>query len=121
MKFKVDENLPSEFASILREAAFKADTVNDEHLAGADDAIVSERSRTEGRVLLTLDLDFANIRSYPPGDYSGIVVFRSKAQDRINPISLLRRLIPVLLERSPDRQRWIVEHDRVRYRRGDLN
>jgi predicted nuclease of predicted toxin-antitoxin system len=121
MKFKVDENLPSEFASILREAAFDADTVNDERLGGADDSIVSQRSRAEDRVLLTLDLDFANIQAYPPGDYPGIVVFRSKVQDKVTLISLLRRLIPVLIERSPARQLWIVEHDRIRYHRGDLD
>lgn len=119
MKFKVDENLPSEFASILRDAAFEADTVDDERLGGSDDSVVSERGRAEGRVLVTLDLDFANIRSYPPGDYPGIVVLRSKAQDKGTLISLLRRLIPVMRERSPDRQLWIVEHDRIRYHSGD--
>ena len=30
MKFKIDENLPREYASILRDAGFSADTVADE-------------------------------------------------------------------------------------------
>ena len=33
MKFKVDENIPTEYASILREAGFEADTVSDEKLS----------------------------------------------------------------------------------------
>jgi len=35
LKFKVDENLPTEYASILRGAGFDADTVSDEKLSGA--------------------------------------------------------------------------------------
>lgn len=88
MKFKIDENLPGEFAVLLRGAAFEADTIYDERLAGADDSIVSERCRAEGRVLITLDLDFADIRSYAPADYPGIVVLRSRSQDKSTLIAL---------------------------------
>jgi predicted nuclease of predicted toxin-antitoxin system len=59
LKFKVDENLPTEYASILRGAGFEADTVSDEKLSGASDSKLSERCCTEDRVLMTLDLDFA--------------------------------------------------------------
>ena len=66
MKFKVDENLPTEYASILRGAGFETDTVSDEKLSGASDVVLSERCRVEDRVLMTLDLDFANVQAYPP-------------------------------------------------------
>ena len=118
MKFKIDENLPSESAWILREAGFEADTVGDENLSGSGDLIVSERCRAEGRVLITLDLDFANVRAYPPGAHSGIIVLRSKTQGKPTMIALLRRLIPVLTQRSPEGQLWIIEHHRIRYRDG---
>jgi len=36
--------------------------------------------RREGRVLITLDLDFSNILSYPPSDFAGIVVLRLVAR-----------------------------------------
>jgi predicted nuclease of predicted toxin-antitoxin system len=74
LKFKVDENLPTEYAPILREAGFEADTVSDEKLSGAGDSVLSERCCTED---LTLDLDFANVQAYPPKSHPGIVVFRS--------------------------------------------
>jgi predicted nuclease of predicted toxin-antitoxin system len=61
LKFKVDENLPTECSSILRGAVFEADTVSDEKLSVASDSVFSERCRTEDRVLMMLDLDFANI------------------------------------------------------------
>jgi hypothetical protein len=41
LKFKVDENLPTEYASILRGAGFEADTVSDEKLSGASDSVLS--------------------------------------------------------------------------------
>jgi hypothetical protein len=66
--------------------------------------------------LVTLDLGFSDIRTYPPKEYSGVVVLRSKGQDKITLVSMLRRLIPLLRERSPERQLWIVELDRIRFR-----
>ena len=66
MKFKVDESLPTEYTTILRGAGFEADTVSDENLSGASDSVLSERCCTEDRVLMTLDLDFANLQAYPP-------------------------------------------------------
>jgi predicted nuclease of predicted toxin-antitoxin system len=116
LRFKIDQNLPSEYAALLRQAGFEADTVDDEGLSGADDLVISERGRAAGRALVTLDLAFSDIRSYPPKEYSGILVLRCKAQDKATLVSMLRRLILVLRERSPDRQLWIVEPDRIRYR-----
>ena len=116
MKFKVDENLPTEYAPILREAGFEADTVSDEKLSGAGDSVLSERCRAEDRVLMTLDLDFANVQAYPPKSHPGIVVFRSKFQVKPTLVALLKRLVPALLQSSPKHQLWIVEPDRIRYR-----
>ncbi len=69
MKFKVDENLPVEAADLLRADGHEADTVQEEGLAGAEDEALSERIRLEGRAIITLDLDFSDIRAYPPQDY----------------------------------------------------
>ena len=116
MRFKIDQNLPAECSALLRQAGFEAETVDDEGLGGADDLVISERARTDGVALMTLDLDFSDIRSYPPQQYSGIIVIRSRAQDKITLVSMLRRLILVLRERSPERQLWIVQPDRIRFR-----
>jgi predicted nuclease of predicted toxin-antitoxin system len=71
VKFKIYENLPAEAAEILKSAGFDAHTVADEDLAGAHDETVAGASRSEDRILVTLDLDFANIRAYPPGEHAG--------------------------------------------------
>jgi predicted nuclease of predicted toxin-antitoxin system len=116
LKFKVDENLPVEYAAILRDAGHEADTVADEKLTGADDSALFERCQAQGRVLLTLDLDFGNVQAYSPKSHSGIVVFRSNTQDKPMLIALLRRLLPAFKNRSPKQQLWIVGNDRIRYR-----
>jgi predicted nuclease of predicted toxin-antitoxin system len=116
LKFKVDENLPAEHAAILRDAGHDADTVADQKLSGAEDSKLLECCQAEDRILLTLDLDFANVQAYPPKSHCGIVVFRSNTQDKPPLISLLKRMLPVLSRRSPRRQLWIVEQDRIRYR-----
>ena len=118
MQFKIDENLPGECAEILHNAGFEADTVADERLTGADDSAIAVRSRAEGRVLVTLDLDFANIRAYPPADYAGIIVLRSKRQDKPAVLALVHGIALVLANRVPAGELWIVERDRIRFRIG---
>ena len=76
MQFKTDENLPVEAAESLREAGHDVATVIDQRLGGATDSEIAEVCSREHRVLLTLDADFADIRTYPPADYEGIIVLR---------------------------------------------
>ena len=66
MKFKLDENMPIEAADLLRNAAYDAETVDDEQLAGHIDPVIAQVCKQEGRILITLDLDFSDIRHYPP-------------------------------------------------------
>ncbi len=109
MTFKVDENLPDDAASTLRREGFDAHTVRDEELQGATDELVSGAARSEGRVLITLDRDFCDIRAYPPSANAGIVVLRPVSQDKHAVLSLLRRLLLVLKRESPVGKLWIVE------------
>lgn len=80
MKFKTDENLPVEVAHLLRQEGHDALSVIDQQLAGRPDADVAVMCQSEQRALVTLDLDFSNIRAYPPADYEGIIVFRPAVQ-----------------------------------------
>jgi predicted nuclease of predicted toxin-antitoxin system len=61
VRFKTDENLPNEADELLRQAGFESDMVHDEGLNGCSDKVLATRLRLEARVLVTLDLDFANI------------------------------------------------------------
>lgn len=116
MKFKFDENLPSELGSILRAAGHDAHSVLDENLRGAADPSLAKVCQAEQRVLITLDLDFAHIQNYPPQDYPGIIVLRLARQDRDTVLAIIPRIL-ALLRTEPIAQRlWIVDGSRTRIR-----
>jgi predicted nuclease of predicted toxin-antitoxin system len=116
MRGKIDENMPTEAADLLRRAGWECDTVYDEALAGAEDSRLIDRCRAESRVLFTTDLDFADIRAYPPTDQLGIVVVRAPKPSRAAVLELLQTAVPVLASQWADRRLWIVEPGRVRIR-----
>ena len=116
MRPKLDESMPNDAADALRTAGWECDTVHDEGMSGADDSLVASVCRTEGRVLFTLDLDFADIRAYPPSGYPGIVVLRPDRPSRDGVLALLARALPVLSKEWVAHQLWIVEASRIRTR-----
>lgn len=68
-------------------------------------------------MLTTLDLDFSNIRNYAPNEYAGIIVLRLKTQDKPTVLSYIRRIVMALSKRDISQELWIVQHDRIRFRR----
>lgn len=76
MRVLTDENLPRPLVEALREAGHDVLDVREHGLAGADDATVWALARADNRILVTLDLDFANVLQYAPGTHEGIVVLR---------------------------------------------
>ncbi len=116
MRFKIDENLHDDVAALFVAAGHDAHTVYDEGLRGQADHTIAERCRDEDRVLVTLDLDFADIRTYPPANQAGMIVLRVGIQHRWH---ILRVLAPIitLLEKEPvTRRLWIASEKGVRIR-----
>ena len=116
MRGKLDEDMPIESVAIVQSAGWQCDTVYDEALSGAEDTRVSEVCRAEGCVLFTIDLDFADIRAYPPAEYEGIVVLRPVKPSRASILRLLERAMPVLSTGWVAHRLWILEPARVRFR-----
>lgn len=116
MQFKIDENLPVEAAGILRRAGYDALTVFDQRLSGENDPQIAVICREEGRIIISLDLGFADIRSYPPKNQAGIIVLRLKKQDRASVLKMLKRVVEILPEMTPEHRLWIVEEGRIRVR-----
>jgi len=115
-KFKVDENLPTAAAELLASAGHDAVTVGDQHMVGEADTNVAIVCQREARAVVTLDLDFADIRVYPPSDYAGIIVLRLARLDKPRVLSVLQRLLPVLEHEPLAGKLWIVEETSVRVR-----
>ncbi|MBF0308508.1 MAG: DUF5615 family PIN-like protein [Magnetococcales bacterium] len=116
MKFKIDENLPSEVSVLLRGLGHDAVSVLDQDMGGMEDGKIFSVCREERRILVTLDLDFANVQVYPPSKGSGIMVLRLACQDKSTVMEVLHRLLPILESESPDGRLWIVEEKRIRMR-----
>lgn len=76
MRFKLDENLPRSAAEPLRDFGHDVDSVVDEGIAGTDDRTVLKAATAGGRVVVTLDRGFGDVRRYPPGSHAGIVIVR---------------------------------------------
>ena len=62
VNFKVDENLPVEFINILESTGYKAITALEQGLNGKADSEVINKCLEEKFILVTLDLDFADIK-----------------------------------------------------------
>ena len=61
--FKVDEDLPGDVATLLREAGHDATTVVEQDLTGASDDALWRSVDQEKRCLITADKGFANVRN----------------------------------------------------------
>ena len=116
MRFKIDENLPVEVADLLRQVGYNAATVIEQDLGGSPDSDVASVCQDEGRILLTLDTDFADIRTYPPAQFPGLIVLRLHEQDKPHILDTIVRLIPLLPSEPLENLLWIVEETRLRIR-----
>jgi predicted nuclease of predicted toxin-antitoxin system len=116
MRFKTDENLPLEVAELLRQHQHDALTVADQQLAGQPDPRIAAVCQAESRALVTLDLDFADIRRFPPQDYHGIIVLRPAVQNIATLLRLMTRVLPLLGQEPLDSCLWIVNEHQVRIR-----
>lgn len=119
MKFKLDENLPADAARVLADAGHDVSTALQEQLGGKPDSRIAETCKLEQRALITLDSDFGNIQSYPPAEYSGLVILQLAQQDKASILSVLTRLVERFEHEPLFGRLWVVEAHRVRIRPGD--
>jgi predicted nuclease of predicted toxin-antitoxin system len=117
VKFKLDENLDARLAALLTERGHEADSVIAEGLCGAPDETLFVKCSEEQRVLITLDLDFADPLRFPPRRGAGVMVLRPQR----NTLALIRQTLAAAL---PALERdliggtlWIVEPHRIRVHR----
>lgn len=116
LRFKIDENLPVEVGDVFRNSGYDAETVLDEKLCGKPDDQVAAVAGREGRVLVTLDLDFSDIRRFAPGRHPGVAVLRPRSLSRSSALRLAEKMVAALDALPLRRCLWIVEERRIRLR-----
>jgi len=118
MRFKVDENLHPDVAELLHQHGHDATTVYEEGMRGHADQEIAEVCQREARALITLDLDFADLRVYPPKEYPGIIVLRVTNQSRPAILQVFQRIVGALIREPLAGHLWIVDETQLRIRGG---
>jgi len=106
MRFLVDADLPRRTGELLGQYGHQGKDVRDIGLGSVRDEMVAACAQHEGLCLITADFGFADVRNYPPDQYSGIVVLELPRNATAEmKLGLVRRLLqrPELVERLPGR------------------
>ena len=114
MKFKLDENFDVRLAPLFAADGDDVKTVREQGMSGEPDDTVYDVCRAEGRILVTLDLDFSNPLRFPPDATEGVVVIRPARPVLPLIAELLRTMLPALKSRPLRGKLWIVEWGRIR-------
>lgn len=122
MKLKLDENLGSRGAELLRKGDHDVGTVPEQNLCSVSDKELIESCRSKGQCLVTLDLDFGNPLIFRPEEYFGIAVLRLPPRPTPADLSVtIETLIGGLTHYDIEGKLWIVQRGRIREYNPDEN
>jgi len=121
MRLKLDENLSRHLKASLQHLGHEAETAGEEGLLSRPDIDVAATAASEGRMLLTLDLDFSDARKYPPGSHPGIVLFRPGSMGPLTVNALVEAFVGATNLEDLVGCLVVVDPDRVRVRRSPLS
>jgi predicted nuclease of predicted toxin-antitoxin system len=93
MRLKLDENLSQLLKPMLQQEGHDVETTADEKLTGRSDVEVAAAAKAEGRILFTLDLEFADLRKYPPGSHPGVILFRPRTMGPLTVNSFILQFV----------------------------
>ena len=80
MKFLLDANISHETANFLRQFNFDVKSLIEANLSHLTDAEVVELAKKEKRIIITFDLDFAEIFYFLEQKHFGVIILRLKDQ-----------------------------------------
>lgn len=121
IKIKLDENISRHLKPHLQQEGYDVFTAAGEGLLGKSDVEVGAAAKSEGLILFTLDLEFADLRKFPPGTHPGIILFRPHS---MGPLTTNRFIVNFVKETDMAALSGctvIVDPTRVRIRRPPLD
>ena len=96
MRFKIDENLPDDNAILLRVEGYEARTISEQGARGIADPALAHMCMENDEILVTMDMDFADSLTYPPSEFAGFLIFRTRALGKSEIIGFFRNNLQVL-------------------------
>jgi predicted nuclease of predicted toxin-antitoxin system len=115
VKFKLDENIGRRGLNMFEAAGLDVFTVHLQNLDGSPDSNIFAVCKSEERILVTLDLDFANPLIFDPRSSAGVAVIRLSRNPTPSELDAsIEKLLSALSHRSIERSLWIVTPDRIR-------
>ena len=114
VKLKLDENLAERHRIRLERVNHDVTTVVQQGLGGVRDDDLFKLCKNEQRSVVTLDMDFSNVLTFPPEGTAGIIVLRGRDGLLSTMDQLIESLIQALETNDPTGALWIVEPSRLR-------
>lgn len=117
MRIKLDENLSWRLKEIIEQQGHDVSTAASENLLGKRDVDIALAAKEEKRMIFSLDLDFADLRKFPPGTHPGMIVFRPNSRGP----NVVNAFVSEFIKKTDLNQLRgfivIVDKDRLRLRR----
>ena len=108
LRFFADHCVPSSVIQNLQESGYDVLRLRDYLPADSSDQLVIAKAQKLDAILLSLNGDFADIVTYPPGRFKGIVALQVRNHPEI---------MPQLLERL---RNYLSAHEKMDYYSGKL-
>jgi predicted nuclease of predicted toxin-antitoxin system len=115
--FLVDENTSRTLVPRLIQAGYEAQHIHDVGLQGHLDTEIFAYAQAHEQIIITIDLDFANIIDYPPPHYGIIVLRLPNTMRTADLIQEVLSSLKTLADQSLDNTLVIIEPGRLRIRR----
>ena len=117
MKMLLDQGMPRSAAALLRQAGIDTVHTAEMGLATAEDSVILEAGRTEGRIIVTRDADFHALMALSGAVQPSVIRVRI---ERLRSKELVELLLRVVQLCQPDLEAGaliFVQENRVRIRR----
>jgi predicted nuclease of predicted toxin-antitoxin system len=93
MKFLLDMGISPEMSIVLRDLGHEAVHLHEEGLETLPDSAILEKARDQGHVILTHDLDFADLVAASGARLPSVVIFRLRNMRPENVAKYLERVL----------------------------
>lgn len=117
MNILLDHCVPRRYLRLIQSWGHTATSLSQHLVPDVDDTVVIALAEKLDAVLLTIDLDFANILDYPPADYGGIIVMRYSVADEAAIDQTLKSALEDLTQADLQGALVIISVHRYRIRR----